>query len=209
MHGSTAVLFAARARRRLATAYLGVVIIFPRDKVRGSSVVETRIVVIGGPISKDPSAGCKASWSLVILEKVKGPQIFRSESPPTKSKGCPNSHPSPTSPDSRPNTTSNRGGGGGVRAICTPKVDTANMLSHNGNSHSSTRGLQPSSTTPVRRRRRTTHGHSHGHGPDARSCSHCGRTFKRTEHLERHVRTRQSSIPFYVVSDAGVKSATD
>ena len=25
---------------------------------------------------------------------------------------------------------------------------------------------------------------------DARSCLHCGRTFKRTEHLERHVRTR-------------------
>ncbi len=24
----------------------------------------------------------------------------------------------------------------------------------------------------------------------AKTCPHCGRTFKRTEHLERHVRTR-------------------
>lgn len=64
------------------------------------------------------------------------------------------------------------------------------MLSHNGINESSTRGLRPNST-PVRRKRRTTH--SHGLGPDARSCPHCGRTFKRTEHLDRHVRTRQSS----------------
>ena len=28
----------------------------------------------------------------------------------------------------------------------------------------------------------------------ARMCAHCGRTFKRTEHLERHVRTRKISI---------------
>ena len=27
-----------------------------------------------------------------------------------------------------------------------------------------------------------------------RRCSHCGRTFKRTEHLERHVRTRAFSL---------------
>lgn len=27
-----------------------------------------------------------------------------------------------------------------------------------------------------------------------RRCSHCGRTFKRTEHLERHVRTREFSL---------------
>ena len=28
----------------------------------------------------------------------------------------------------------------------------------------------------------------------ARKCTHCGRTFKRTEHLERHVRTRENSL---------------
>lgn len=64
------------------------------------------------------------------------------------------------------------------------------MLSHTGINDSGARGQQPNST-PARRRRRTTHGH--GLGPDARSCPHCGRTFKRTEHLDRHVRTRQSS----------------
>lgn len=47
----------------------------------------------------------------------------------------------------------------------------------------------------VSRRRRTRQGlnPSPTQGPDARSCPHCGRTFKRTEHLERHIRTRQSS----------------
>lgn len=71
-----------------------------------------------------------------------------------------------------------------------------NMPSHKSN-HLSTRGPQPN-PTPVRRRRRTGQSlnHSHSYGPDARSCPHCGRTFKRTEHLERHVRTRQSSHSF-------------
>lgn len=74
------------------------------------------------------------------------------------------------------------------------------MLSHNGIDQSRTRGPQPNST-PVRRKRRTTH--AHGLGPDARSCPHCGRTFKRTEHLDRHVRTRQSSHPtFFTVPHA-------
>lgn len=62
------------------------------------------------------------------------------------------------------------------------------MMSHTGINDSGTRGLQPNST-PARRKRRTTQ--THGLGPDARSCPHCGRTFKRTEHLDRHVRTRQ------------------
>ncbi|KAL0932476.1 uncharacterized protein CTRU02_213429 [Colletotrichum truncatum] len=45
-------------------------------------------------------------------------------------------------------------------------------------------------STPLKRKRRT------GHGPDTRSCPHCGRTFKRTEHLERHVRTHTKEKPF-------------
>lgn len=58
------------------------------------------------------------------------------------------------------------------------------MLSHN------VPQPQPSSST-ARRTRRTRQG-THTHGRDARSCPHCGRTFKRAEHLERHIRTRQS-----------------
>ncbi|KAK1980686.1 hypothetical protein LZ30DRAFT_594285 [Colletotrichum cereale] len=72
------------------------------------------------------------------------------------------------------------------------------MLSHNGtNTHPQ---LQPQAppppqllrphSTPVKRRRRT------GNGPEARACPHCGRTFKRTEHLERHVRTHTKEKPF-------------
>ncbi|RNJ52552.1 hypothetical protein D7B24_003330 [Verticillium nonalfalfae] len=53
-----------------------------------------------------------------------------------------------------------------------------------------------------KRRRRTTS------VPGARACPHCGRTFKRTEHLERHIRTQYSprshegdSQPFRVTDD--------
>jgi hypothetical protein len=40
-----------------------------------------------------------------------------------------------------------------------------------------------------------------------KQCTHCGRTFKRTEHLERHIRTRENSTkkPLYEnVSDPNV-----
>jgi uncharacterized C2H2 Zn-finger protein len=37
-----------------------------------------------------------------------------------------------------------------------------------------------------------------GAGVNLRMCPHCGRTFKRTEHLERHVRTRESC---YLIED--------
>lgn len=35
-------------------------------------------------------------------------------------------------------------------------------------------------------------GYSSSSGGNLRMCAHCGRTFKRTEHLERHIRTRES-----------------
>lgn len=33
-----------------------------------------------------------------------------------------------------------------------------------------------------------------GRGAKARICVHCGRAFRRTEHLERHVRTRKRTV---------------
>ncbi|KAF7622878.1 hypothetical protein AFLA_010198 [Aspergillus flavus NRRL3357] len=33
-------------------------------------------------------------------------------------------------------------------------------------------------------------------GAKARVCDHCGRTFRRTEHLERHVRTHTKEKPY-------------
>lgn len=65
------------------------------------------------------------------------------------------------------------------------------MLSHKGTHRSGPGDTSNIAPTPVRRRRRTL-------GPDARSCPHCGRAFKRTEHLDRHVRTRQ--LHFNVVT---------
>lgn len=50
--------------------------------------------------------------------------------------------------------------------------------------------------TPKKRRRRAP---GSGFGGGLRMCPHCGRTFKRTEHLERHVRTRKID-GYYVVS---------
>ena len=38
-----------------------------------------------------------------------------------------------------------------------------------------------------------------GRGAKARICVHCGRAFRRTEHLERHVRTRKRSVGVGVV----------
>lgn len=48
---------------------------------------------------------------------------------------------------------------------------------------------------PPSKRRRTAYG-----GGNVRTCPHCGRNFKRTEHLERHVRTRKSGhvVSFHV-----------
>jgi DNA-directed RNA polymerase subunit RPC12/RpoP len=46
----------------------------------------------------------------------------------------------------------------------------------------------PESIVPANKRRRVEG--SIG-GANARLCPHCGRTFKRTEHLSRHVRTRK------------------
>ncbi|KAL1865062.1 hypothetical protein VTK73DRAFT_5517 [Phialemonium thermophilum] len=45
-------------------------------------------------------------------------------------------------------------------------------------------------TSVTKRRRRT------GGLPAPKACAHCGRTFKRTEHLERHVRTHTKEKPF-------------
>lgn len=46
----------------------------------------------------------------------------------------------------------------------------------------------PESIISANKRRRVD---SSGGGGNARVCPHCGRTFKRTEHLSRHVRTRR------------------
>ncbi|MBE3041822.1 C2H2-type zinc finger protein [Candidatus Bathyarchaeota archaeon] len=48
-------------------------------------------------------------------------------------------------------------------------------------------GSDPTQGAPrTSRRRRNTGG--------SRSCPHCGRSFRRTEHLERHIRTRSSPL---------------
>ena len=48
----------------------------------------------------------------------------------------------------------------------------------------------PDAESPPNKRRRALREKHTG----VRRCSHCGRTFKRTEHLERHVRTREFSL---------------
>ncbi|KAI6370603.1 hypothetical protein MCOR25_004147 [Pyricularia grisea] len=59
-------------------------------------------------------------------------------------------------------------------------------------------GSPPPGAAAVRRRqrRRAPDGNS------GRSCPHCGRTFKRTEHLERHVRTHTKEKPFICICGA-------
>lgn len=152
--------------------------------------METWIAVIR---RVDGRVGVNCSW--VSGGKRDTDETHRYTEPsPTKSQGAP---PilflSPTSPGFSSNASIGTNASptcGRVGAICT-SVD--NMPSQSTDP-SITRGGKPNST-PVRRRRRTGHSlnHSHNNGTDARSCPHCGRTFKRTEHLERHVRTRQSS----------------
>ncbi|KAI6503341.1 hypothetical protein MCOR11_000945 [Pyricularia oryzae] len=56
----------------------------------------------------------------------------------------------------------------------------------------------PSPGAPVRRRQRRRA----PDGSSSRSCPHCGRTFKRTEHLERHVRTHTKEKPFICICGA-------
>ncbi|TLD18010.1 hypothetical protein PspLS_10454 [Pyricularia sp. CBS 133598] len=54
----------------------------------------------------------------------------------------------------------------------------------------------PGAAVRRRQRRRAPDGNS------SRSCPHCGRTFKRTEHLERHVRTHTKEKPFICICSA-------
>jgi hypothetical protein len=63
--------------------------------------------------------------------------------------------------------------------------NTSNSSIHNTNMHSQS----PSTTNspPATSSRRLSV------GTKSRTCVHCGRTFRRTEHLERHVRTRECS----------------
>lgn len=136
---------------------------------------------------------------------------------PTKVLGC-----SPTRPSDAPKSSplSNFPGFSSQQHLqprsrsCDPQARWIRMLPQDGIDDSSTRGLRPNPTPGRRRRRITAHGHTQSHGPDGRSCPHCGRTFKRTEHLDRHVRTRQSSQPvsppFRNAPDTiGVKLAAD
>lgn len=79
----------------------------------------------------------------------------------------------------------------------TTAMETTNgILPHNDHDYyahgDSSHGQPPN---PQGRRRRRHPGSvgrgSYGGGGNLRMCPHCGRTFKRTEHLERHVRTRE------------------
>lgn len=47
-----------------------------------------------------------------------------------------------------------------------------------------------------------------GRGVKARICNHCGRAFRRTEHLERHVRTRKLSLGVGVVRPPRIRRLT-